>query len=48
LARRGNRFTRPGWSPTTVASSRPREDRDREVGAVAGALHAHDGPLGRR
>jgi MFS family permease len=47
---RSNRFTRPGWSPTVVASSRPREDRDieREVGAIAGALAAADGPLDRR
>jgi MFS family permease len=47
---RAGRFSRPGWSPTTVASTRPREDRDleREVAAIAAALEQADGPLDRR
>jgi MFS family permease len=47
---RGNRFSRPGWSPTTLASSRPAMDRDldREVSAIVAALAAADGPMDRR
>jgi MFS family permease len=50
LVQRGNRFSRPGWSPTAMASSRPRQDRDleREVAAILGALEAVDGPVDRR
>ena len=49
-AQRGNRFSRPGWSPATVASTRPREDRDlgRETAAIAAALARADGPMDRR
>src|SRR3954470_9941040 len=47
---RANRFTRPGWSPATVASSRPAQDRDldHEIAAIAAALERSDGPLDRR
>jgi hypothetical protein len=49
-AQRANRFTRPGWSPTTQASMRPRQDRelDREVDRVAAALAQAGGPMDRR
>jgi MFS family permease len=47
---RANRFTRPGWSPATVASSRPAQDRDldHEVAAIVAALERADGPIDRR
>jgi MFS family permease len=47
---RGNRFSRPGWSPAMVASTRPPLDRelDREVAAIAAALEGADGPVDRR
>src|SRR3954468_4526188 len=47
---RGNRFSRPGWSPTTMASSRPPMDRDldREVSAIIAALAAAGGPADPR
>ena len=47
---RASRFTRPGWSPTTQASIRPRGDRDleREVAAIAEVLAEADGPMDRR
>jgi MFS family permease len=49
-SQRGNRFSRPGWSPSPVASTRPREDRDlgRETAAIAAALAQADGPIDRR
>src|SRR4051794_3868067 len=47
---RGNRFSRPGWSPSPVASTRPPLDRelDREVAAIAAALEGADGSVDRR
>jgi hypothetical protein len=50
LVQRGNRFSRPAWSPTAVASSRPRMDRDldRELAAIVSALSAAATPLDRR
>ena len=50
LVQRGSRFSRPAWSPTAVASSRPRMDRDldREVAAIVAALSSADTPLDRR
>jgi MFS family permease len=49
-AARGNRFSRPAWSPTAVASSRPVRDRDleHEVDAIIAVLEAADGPVDRR
>jgi MFS family permease len=47
---RENRFTRPGWSPTAMASTRPSTDRelDREVEAILGVLEEAGGPVDRR
>jgi MFS family permease len=48
--RRADRFSRPGWSPSTQASVRPRADREREreVARIAEALAEAGGPMDRR
>jgi MFS family permease len=48
--RRANRFSRPGWSPATMASTRPLRDTDldREVRAIVDAVERHDGDVDRR